>query len=291
MEIICNGCPRKCNAKRTLNDNIGGFCRMPLQPKVARASLHFWEEPIISGTNGSGTIFFSGCSLKCAYCQNFKLSHKDFGKTVTVNRLAEIMKELEEKGAHNINFVNPTHYIFSIEEALKIYKPNIPLVYNSSGYDLPEYIEKSPFDIFLMDFKYFSKENSKKYSFAEDYPEYAKASIIKAYNKYPKPIVEDGIMKKGLIVRHLILPQSTNETINIIDWFCENTPNAYFSLMAQYIPLGNADKFKEINRKITKREYEKTVDYLLNKDIKNAFIQDRSGASEDFVPEFDYTGI
>ena len=264
---------------------------MPANPKIARADLHFWEEPCISGKNGSGTIFFSGCSLKCVYCQNYEISHKTKGKIITDKRLAELFYELEQKGAHNINFVNPTHYYDSIKKALEIYKPNIPLVYNSSGYDLSDKIDENLFDIYLFDLKYISCDNSLKYSGAADYFNFAAASIKTACKNIPEPIFDrDWMLKKGVIVRHLILPSATKEAIKVIDWFCDNTPNAILSLMSQYIPMGEADKYPEINRKITPREYNKVIDYAADKDIKHIYTQQMSSAKEEYIPNFNFGG-
>ncbi len=289
--MLCRMCPRRCNANRSENENTGGFCKMPLYPVVARASLHFGEEPCISGTCGSGTVFFSGCSLKCVYCQNEPISHKGVGKRITPARLAEIFNELENKGAHNINFVNPTHFIWAIKEALKIYKPRIPLVYNSSGYDLPEVIDQNIFDIYLFDLKYINSEKSLKYSLCDDYFEYASKSIKTAYNLIENAVFNDnGIMQKGLIVRHLILPMGTNEAKKVVDWFSNNTPNAYLSLMSQYTPVSQYE-FKELNRKITKREYQKVLDYVIEKDIKNVYIQEISSAEKSYIPDFDLSGV
>ncbi len=260
---------------------------MPYLPKVARADLHFWEEPCISGKNGSGTIFFSGCTLRCVYCQNYEISHKGSGKIITVEELANIMRELERRGAHNINFVNPTHYFHIIKEALKIYKPLIPLVCNSSGYELESNIKEDIFDIYLFDLKYVSSQKSLKYSGVADYFDVASKAITMAYKLKGTPKIDsNGIMQSGVIVRHLVLPLSTNEAISVIDWFCENTPDAYFSIMSQYVPCGNAEKYKEINRKITKREYEKVLNYLCSKDIKNIYIQDRLSSDTKFIPDF-----
>jgi putative pyruvate formate lyase activating enzyme len=265
---------------------------MPLFPVVARASLHFGEEPCISGSCGSGTIFFSGCSLSCVYCQNEIISHKRKGIKITPKRLAEIMRELEEQGAHNINFVNPTHFIWAIKEALSIYKPNIPLVYNSGGYDLPEIISENIFDIYLLDLKYVSSERALKYSNAENYFEYASESIKAAYKLCSKPVFSsDGIMQKGLIIRHLVLPLATKEAIRVIDWVKDNTPNAYLSIMSQYFPAAKAEEYKEINRRITKREYEKVLSYVIEKDLENVYIQQRNSASEIYVPDFNGSGV
>ncbi len=264
---------------------------MPLNPKIAKADLHFWEEPCISGKNGSGTIFFSGCSLSCVYCQNYEISHKNNGVTVTVERLAELLYELEQRGTHNINFVNPTHYYDAIKSALGLYRPNIPLVYNSGGYDLYENIAENLFDIYLFDLKYVSRKRSLKYSGAADYFAVASKAIKTAYKSNPVPIFDNsGILKSGVVVRHLVLPSATKEAINVIDWFCENTPNAIMSLMSQYLPLGRAAEFPEINRKITKREYEKVVNYALERDINNLYTQQMSSAKENYIPSFNFGG-
>ena len=286
--LLCNLCPRKCNATRTENENIGGFCGMPQNPKIARADLHFWEEPCISGTNGSGTIFFSGCSLSCVYCQNYEISHGDKGRVITPQQLADIMRELENKGAHNINFVNPTHYFDAIKQALKIYRPNIPLVYNSGGYDLEDNIKEDIFDIYLMDLKYVSSEKSAKYSFAKDYFDYASRAIKAAYNLRKNVVDQNGIMQSGVIIRHLVLPLATREAMAVIDWVAENTPDAYFSLMSQYLPCGRAAEFKELNRKITKREYEKVLDHLYTKSLTNVFVQDYSSSDKKYIPDFNF---
>ncbi len=287
MKQLCNNCPRQCNALRTENDNKGGFCGMPYLPKIARADLHFWEEPCISGTNGSGTIFFSGCSMRCVYCQNYEISHKNKGKVISVEALAEIFKELEQKGAHNINFVNPTHYMEAIKAALKIYRPKIPLVCNTGGYELIENIEQNIFDIYLFDLKYISSDRSLKYSAVADYFKVASAALTAAYKLRPECIFnKDGTMQSGIIVRHLLLPAATNEAIDIIDWFFKNTPNAFFSLMAQYVPCGRAEQYKEINRKITKREYDKVLQHLIDKKSDRIYIQDRTSSDTKYIPDF-----
>lgn len=291
--MICQLCPRQCKALRTETENLNGFCKMPLQPKVARAALHFWEEPCISGSNGSGTIFFSGCTLNCVYCQNYCVSHEGKGKIISASRLAEIFKELEEKGAHNINLVTPTHYTLAIKQALDIYKPKIPIVYNSSGYELPQTLKtlEGYIDIFLLDFKYLSNERAKLYSNAFNYPEYAKLSIAEAYRQQGECIIENGLMKKGVIVRHLLMPQATREAIEIFNWIKANTPNAYFSLMSQYTPLGKATEMPIINRNVTKREYNKVLDYIFTTDFQNLFIQENSSASQKYIPEFNFDGV
>ncbi len=289
MQQLCNSCPRNCGAIRTENGNKGGFCGMSLLPKIARADLHFWEEPCISGSKGSGTIFFSGCSLRCVYCQNFEISHLGGGEIVGFEALAQMMQRLENAGAHNINFVNPTHYIYAIKEALKIYRPKIPLVYNSGGYDSAAVINEDIFDIYLMDIKYVSPEKSLKYSGVDNYFSVASKAVSAAAKLKGTPILnEEGIMLSGVIVRHLVLPQSTREAIAVIDWVQQNAPNVYLSIMSQYIPCGKAADYPEINRVITKREYDKILDYALASGLNNIFIQDRCSADKNYIPNFNW---
>lgn len=289
----CSLCPRRCNAERTNDENLNGFCKMPLLPKVARAALHFWEEPCISGKNGSGTVFFSGCTLDCVFCQNYDISHGGFGKVITHQRLADIFKELEEKGAHNINLVTPTHFVPAIIRALDIYKPKIPVVYNSGGYDSVEEIRalKGYVDIFLMDLKYLSGERAALYSGTPDYTEYATAAIKECYKQQPFCDFQDGIMQKGLIVRHLLLPKGTNEAIKVFDWVRNNTPDAFFSIMSQYTPCGRAENMPIINRRVTKREYEKVLSYICNSNFDNVYIQECESSDKKYIPTFDLEGI
>ena len=289
----CSLCPRRCNAERTNDQNLNGFCKMPLLPRVARAALHFWEEPCISGKNGSGTVFFSGCTLDCAFCQNYGISHGGFGKQITHQRLADIFKELEDRGAHNINLVTPTHFVPAIIRALDIYKPKIPVVYNSGGYDSVEEIRalKGYVDIFLMDLKYLSGERAALYSGAPDYPEHAAAAIKECYLQQPVCEFKDGIMQKGLIVRHLLLPQGTNEAILVFDWVRENAPDAYFSIMSQYTPCGRAENMPIINRRVTKREYEKVLSYICDSDFENVYFQERESSDKKYIPPFDLSGV
>lgn len=284
----CNLCPKRCNALRELNENLNGFCKMPLNPRVARADLHFWEEPTISGENGSGTVFFSGCNLSCVYCQNFDISHKNSGKDITIEQLAGLFKKLEQKGAQNINLVTPSHYALAIKEALSIYRPSIPIVYNSSGYDSLEALKmlESYIDIYLLDLKYITPERAFTYSGAKDYPSVAKEVIAEAYKKQPYCEIKNKILQKGVIIRHLLLPLGTREAMSVFDWVRENTPNAYFSIMSQYLPMGDAEKYPEINRKVTKREYDKVVDYISSFDFPNVYIQERKSADTDFIPNF-----
>jgi len=286
----CNLCPKKCNAKRTADNNIGGFCNVPYNPKIARAALHFWEEPCISGKNGSGTVFFSGCSLACVFCQNFEISRGKKGVVVTPQKLADIFRELEKMGAHNINLVTPDHYVLAIKEAFEIYKPNIPIVYNSSGYVNTEQLKvlEDYIDIYLMDFKYISNEKAKRYSSAQDYPTVAKEALKYVYIKAPVcEFDENGMMTKGVIGRHLLLPLSTKDAMDIFDFVKIEMPNSYFSIMSQYVPINNAEKYSEINRKVTRREYDKVTSYIVESGFENCFIQELSSADIKYIPEFE----
>ena len=290
----CSLCPRNCQARRTETENIGGFCKMPLTPVIARASLHFGEEPCISGTKGSGTVFFSGCNLRCVFCQNFEVSRGEKGKGVSYKRLAEIFRELEEKGAHNINLVTPSHFAFAIGEALKIYRPKIPIVYNSSGYDSLKALEmlSDKIDIYLFDLKYLNPQNSLKYSKARDYPSVALKAIEYACSVKKENIFdENGIMKSGVIIRHLLLPRATNEAIKVFQTVKEKFPSAYFSIMSQYVPLYEAKKYPEINRKVTKREYEKVLDRIFESGFENCYFQDLESSTEDLIPDFNLYGV
>lgn len=288
--MICNTCPRKCNIDR---EKALGFCKSPSAFRVARAALHYWEEPCISGKNGSGTVFFSGCNLKCVFCQNKEISHMNKGVEISDEKLVSIFENLIDQGANNINLVNPTHYAERLADVLSKWKSPVPIVYNSSGYESVEALKKLDglIDIYLPDFKYSRSDKALKYSKAEDYSEVAKLALAEMKKQCPSYEFENGIMKKGIIIRHLILPSNTNSSIEIIDYLSENYKNSYISLMAQYTPCGKLEEYKEINRKITQREYDKVVDYALDLGFKNIFIQELSSATEDFIPPFDFTGV
>lgn len=292
--MLCNLCPRRCNALRDSMQNTGGFCRMPTAPALARAALHFWEEPCISGTKGSGTVFFSGCSLHCVFCQNEDISTQNKGKIISVKELSDVFKKLEDMGAHNINLVTPTHFVNAIIEALDIYKPNIPIVYNSSGYENIATIKslKDYIDIYLMDFKYFDDNKSLMYSGAKDYPNICTQALLEAYAQQKDCIFDaEGIMQKGLIVRHLLMPAATRDAMAVFDWVRHNLPNAFFSIMSQYLPLGKAKDMPVINRKITQREYDKVINYIQDSGFENCYIQEISSAKKEYIPDFDFTGI
>lgn len=292
--MICNICPRECGIDRK---NAVGFCSVGENIKISRAALHFYEEPCISGLNGSGTVFFSGCNLKCVYCQNALIS-KGYGKEITVNRLVEIFFELKEKGAENINLVTPDHYTDSLKKALIIAENqglDLPIVYNTSGYCKESVIEEfeGNIDVYLTDFKYINGSLAKKYSFAKDYPEVAKKALKAMYKTVGKPVFnKNGIMTKGIIVRVLVLPSFEKEAKDIIEYlYSEYGDNIYISIMNQFTPM-NLEKYPEINRKLSEEEYESVVCYAEMLGIKNAFIQEGDTADESFIPEFcDFEGV
>ncbi|MDD6488217.1 MAG: radical SAM protein [Clostridia bacterium] len=286
---VCKLCPRNCNAVR--NENSGnGYCKMGTLPRIARVAPHIWEEPCISGTKGSGTIFFSGCVLSCVFCQNSKISSGGYGKSVTTEQLVDYIKKLESMGVHNINLVSPTPYIESIIECFERYKPSIPVVYNTGGYEKAETIKRLDgiVDIYLPDMKYINSDISLKYSKAADYFEYASEALKEMVRQTGKPQFDsDGIMTKGTIVRHLILPQNTHNSIEVLEWLDKTFgSDILISLMGQYIPLGNAGKYPEINRRITTREYNKVLDYLETTGL-DGFVQELSSAKKSYIPDFD----
>jgi len=293
MKQVCNLCPRKCGALRTEHSG-NGFCKMGLNPVCARAALHFWEEPVISGSKGSGTVFFSGCTLGCVFCQNRVISNEDFGQEITPKRLSEIFYELENQGAHNINLVTPSHFVPAIVKAFQLYRPSIPVVYNCGGYESEVSIDMiSPYvDIWLPDFKYSDSSLAKKLSLAENYPEIAKKAIKKMASLSPEVIIENGIMKKGVIARHLILPSHTKNSIGVLDILDEMFPqrNVLVSLMSQYTPTDAVKNQENLCRCLTKREYQKVRAHLFELDF-DGFVQDLSSAKEEYTPEFNLEGI
>lgn len=288
--MICNMCPRRCGVNR---QDKQGFCSSPEEFRVARAALHFWEEPCISGKRGSGTVFFSGCNLKCVYCQNSEISIQNKGTAVSSDKLIEIFEKLIAEGAENINLVNPTHYAVQLKELFEKWHCPVPIVYNSSGYESVETLKMLSriVDIYLPDFKYIRGDKAKRYSRAQDYPDVAKAAIAEMLRQQPQCVFENGIMKKGVIIRHLILPANTNSSIEIIDYFKTNFQGAYLSLMAQYTPCTALSEYPEISRKITEREYKKVLDYAFLSGLENVFVQELSSADEVYIPPFDFTGV
>lgn len=296
---------------RNVNRHTGtGYCLMTDRLKVARAALHMWEEPCISGERGSGAVFFSGCTLRCVFCQNYKIAAAKVGKYITVDELADIMLRLQNNQANNINLVTPTHYAGQIAEALIKAKDRglkIPVVYNTSAYENVDTLKimDGLVDVYLPDFKYMDGKLALKYSNAGNYPETAKAALREMVRQTGTPdmygdddtlvrdgYVESGIMKKGVIVRHLILPGYTKESRNVIKYLYDTYKNdIYISIMNQYTPLEHVKLYKELCRKVTKKEYDKVVDYAIDIGVTNAFIQEGGTAKESFIPEFDFTGL
>ncbi|MGN1221828.1 MAG: radical SAM protein [Christensenellales bacterium] len=289
--MICELCPRNCKANR--NDKLG-FCGMSNRVLLAKADLFFWEEPVISGTNGSGAIFFSGCNLKCCFCQNYEISSGKKGKEITVDRLAQIFKELEQQGAHNINLVSPTHYVQQIIEALKIYRPKIPVVYNSNGYENVETIKKLKdyVDIYLVDLKFCDKELSQKYCKASNYFECATLAIKEMISQKQNVVIKNGIMQSGVIIRHLVMPNCTQDSKKILDWINQNAKDkALISLMSQYFPCHESYKHSEINRTITPLEYKIVLNYAIKLGLTNGFMQEFESATSKYVPIWDFKGV
>lgn len=291
--MVCNLCPFKCNINRS---NAFGKCKCGVLPKLALASVHFWEEPCISGENGSGTVFFSGCNLSCIFCQNHKISHSGFGKEVSTERLAEIFLELQEKNVNNINLVSPTPYVLQIIKALDIAKVNglkIPVVYNTNSYENIETIKMLDgyVDVYLPDLKYFDDSIGKEYSKIPNYFDVASKAIIEMHSQVPKNIFNTtGIMQKGIIIRHLILPGNVTQTKKILNWISDTLPSdTFISIMAQYFPTFKAKEHDIINRKISKREYEMVLNMLSS--FENGYIQELSDCEEEYVPNFDLSGI
>ncbi len=285
---ICTLCPRNCKAVRR-TDSSRGYCQTGTNIRVARIAPHRWEEPCISGTNGSGTIFFSGCVLSCVFCQNSKISTGGYGKDITTDELIGHIKRLEAMGVHNINLVSPTPYIESIIDCFEKYRPSVPIVYNTGGYEKAETIRRLDgiVDIYLPDMKYIRADIAKKYSNAENYFEYASSALEEMVRQTGEPQFDnDGMMKKGTIVRHLILPQNTRNAIEVLNWLNDRFGTKILvSLMAQYTPLGRAEDYPEINRKLTAREYHKVLDHMEMLDL-DGFVQELSSAKKQFVPDF-----
>ena len=280
----CNLCPRNCGVDR--NSELG-FCKCGSRVKVARAALHFWEEPCISGTRGSGTVFFSGCTLRCCYCQNYHITSEGFGKEISAQRLAQIFLELQEKGAHNINLVTATQYLLPVLQALDLARPklNIPVVYNCGGYERAQTIRalKDYVDIFLPDLKYYDGGLSQRYSQARDYFEVASAAIREMIRQTGGPVFDrDGVMQRGVIVRHLVLPGSRKDSLLILQWLSDNLPKGQYllSLMSQYTPYCETE-FKALNRRITSFEYQSVVEEAIRLGLTNGFIHERPTAKEE----------
>ncbi len=296
MQNRCMLCPRNCGIDR---NKLLGVCQVSDTVKVARAALHYWEEPCISGENGSGAVFFSGCPLHCVFCQNEEISHGKVGKDITTEKLTEVFLNLQSQGANNINLVTGTHYIPSIVESVTKARAKglkIPIIYNTSGYEKVESLKllDGIVDVYLPDFKYMDSDLAKRYSHAQDYPVVAKAAIDEMLKQCGNLIFdENGFIQKGVIVRQLLLPGHVKDAKNIINYLYKTYENhIYLSMMSQYTPMKNvAEKYPELNRRVTKREYDSAVQFALDLGVENAFIQDRLVAKESFIPDFNGEGI
>lgn len=296
---LCYVCPHRCGVDRPENmaDTNGcfGSCGVGLAPIVARAGLHMWEEPIISGTKGSGTVFFSGCNLHCVFCQNYDISHNGFGKEITIARLKEIYHELIAKGAHNINLVTPTHFTEAVLQSLDEPLP-VPVVYNTSGFETQDTLRrlKGKVQIYMPDLKYSDDIAAIKYSNAPNYFRTTTEAIKEMYRQVGDyHIGDDGIMTKGVIIRHLIMPGMLDNSKRVIDWVAGTFKpgQVMFSLMHQYVPCGRAADYPEINRKVTDAEYKELENYLMASTIEDGFVQEGDSACEDFIPCFDGSGV
>ena len=292
---VCNICPRNCNVDRSEKT---GFCSMTGTVKISRAALHMWEEPCVSGENGSGTVFFSGCNMKCVFCQNKDISTGGFGKEITVERLSDIFLELQGKGALNINLVTPTHYTLQIIDAVKMARAKglkLPIVYNTSSYEKVETIKmlEGIVDVWLPDFKYMDNAVAQKYSKAADYVNCATAAIDEMVRQQPECVFDDdGIIQKGVIVRHLVLPGQVQGAKDAVEYlFSRYGDNIFISIMSQYTPCTDLSAYPEINRKLTQQEYDDVVDYAVEIGVENGFLQEGESASESFIPPFDLEGV
>ena len=288
----CTLCPRRCGADRT-NGQLG-FCRHPDKIYAARVAAHYWEEPVISGSFGSGAVFFSGCTLKCLFCQNGVISQENRGKEISTAHLREIFLKLIDDGVQNINLVTPTHFLPSILPALTPKLP-VPVVYNCGGYERVETLRELEglVDIYLPDMKYSDPKLAGILSAAPDYVEIAKAAIAEMYRQVGSAVIEDEIMQRGMIVRHLMLPGELDNTLGVLDWFSEAFPkgDVLFSLMSQYVPMGKAKTMPPYDRRITEDEYDAALSYLELLGIENGFTQDFSAATEEYIPDFSFEGL
>ena len=291
----CRLCPRNCRVNRKERT---GFCGEKDGIRCARAALHHWEEPCISGTRGSGAVFFSGCSLKCCYCQNYQISQEGLGKEISPEKLARIFLDLQEQGAHNINLVTGTHFLPGILTALDLARPklSIPVVYNCGGYEKPEVIRllDGYVDIYLPDLKYFDPELSARYSGTRDYFAQASQAVSAMISQTGSPVFdEDGIMQKGVIIRHMVLPGSRKDSISILHWIRENLPEEGFllSLLSQYTPFYKSREYPQINRRLTTYEYDKVLEEAISLGLTKGFMQEKSSAKEEYTPPFDLEGL
>ena len=293
--MICNECPRHCGAKREEN-TPAGVCLSPALPRIARAAPHFGEEPCISGERGSGTVFFTGCNLKCVFCQNHEISRGRVGETVSVERLRDIFLELQDKGVHNINLVTGSHFVTPIVKALEQAKLNIPVVWNSSGYDSVESLRRLEglVQVYMPDLKYMDSELARRYSAAPDYPEVATAAIAEMYRQVGDFILDDeDMLRYGLLIRHLILPEAEENSRRVIDFVADNYPGdkVLFSLMSQFTPMPNTERFPELQNTVPADVNARLCDYMAQRGIEWGFFQEPESATEEMIPDFDLTGV
>ena len=289
--FICHACPRDCGALR--GDTGAGFCGMGMNPVVARAAPHYDEEPVISGKTGSGAVFFSGCALRCRFCQNYPISHDGFGREITPRRLREIYFELIDQDVNNINLVNPTHFVDAILESLEGGLP-VPVVWNTGGYERVETLRRleGRVQVYLPDLKYVDAASARKYSGAPNYFEAAAPALREMLRQTgPVELDENGIIRRGTLIRHLILPGCAEESMRVLDWIAENMPGAWVSLMAQYLPFGDVEGLDALNRRLMRDEYEQVVDHLLELGLEDGFVQELSSSDEKYIPAFDLTGV
>ena len=288
----CTLCPRRCGVDRTRGQL--GFCKMPGQVHAARAGVHYWEEPVISGSFGSGAVFFSGCTLKCAFCQNYDISQENFGKPLTSTELRAAFERLIDEGVQNVNLVTPTHFLPDILPALEPKLP-VPVVYNCGGYESVETLRQleGKIDVYLPDFKYSDNALAKKLSSAPDYFETASAAILEMYRQVGKPVIEGDEMKRGVLVRHLVLPGCVDNSLGVLDWVAEHfrSGDILFSLMSQYVPMGRAAEMPPFDRRITELEYDSVLSYMMLLGIEDGYTQDFSSAERGYTPSFNLTGL
>ena len=290
--MICTICPRNCGINRA---ETQGLCAVGEKIRIARAAPHFWEEPCISGENGSGTVFFSGCNLGCVYCQNYDVSHNAFGKEVSEDGLKRIFDALIEKGVHNLNLVTPTHFVPMLAKVLREYNSPVPVVYNSSGYEKAETLKmlEGLVDIYLPDLKYFDSLPAEKYSGAGDYFEFASKAILEMHRQVGLlETDENGIARKGMIIRHMVLPGNISQAVKVFEWVAENLPiETYISVMRQYTPYGKAVDMPPINRRLSGREYKIVKEKILDMGFENCYFQSKDSAEENFIPDFNLEGV
>jgi len=295
MNYICTDCPRACKALRN-EGKAGGFCLSPSLARVSRAAPHFGEEPCISGSRGSGTVFFSGCNLRCVFCQNHEISRAAVGKSVSTDELRDIFLRLQDEGVHNINLVTPSHYSRAIAKALESARLSIPVAWNSSGYDKVETLRRLEglVQIYMPDFKYFDSELAGRYSSAPDYPEVAQAAIKEMYRQVGEFVLDDdGLLRSGLLIRHLILPQQRFNSMDVIDFVAEEFPegSVLFSLMSQYTPMPGLEAFPELCEPVDKSLSDDLISYMRRRGIYTGYWQESESASDEMIPDFDLTGV